>query len=87
MVSVIVDIVVDHWVDVDVVVTVALAGADAATVSVEDVVAPVTVEVDAWLIQFTVVVTVSMPPAIQAGWDTLPNLPVCASVKQIVSVV
>ena len=56
-----------------------------AMVVVADVVAPVVVEVDAWLTQFTVVVIVSTPPAIQAGWNSLPNLFACASVNTIVS--
>ena len=72
----------DHCVDVDVVVTVALTGWKDGAVVVEDVVLPVVcVEVDAWLIKFTVVVTVSPPPACHAGWNILPTLFGCASVK------
>jgi hypothetical protein len=59
--------------------------ADDAMVVVADVVAPAVVEVDAWLTQFTVVVIVSTPPAIQAGWNSRPNLFACASVNTIVS--
>lgn len=64
-----------------------LTGTVVAIVSVMDglVIVLVSVEVDAWLTKLTVVVTVSTPPACQAGWNTLPSLPVCASVKHIVS--
>lgn len=54
-------------------------------VVVDDVVAPVNVDAVAWLTQFTAVVIVSWPPAIQVGWNILPSLFVCVSVKQIVS--
>lgn len=56
---------------------------DEATVVVDEVIAGIVekVEVDAWVTKFTVVVTVSWPPAIQAGWKSLPILLDCASAK------
>jgi len=55
------------------------------TVVVEEVVDAAVVTAVAWLIQSTVVVFVSTPPAIHAGWNSLPSLLDWASVNTIVS--
>jgi len=77
----------DQAVEVDVVnaVVVDVGAVDAIVVVAEAVTVPVYVEVDAWLTQSTVVVFVSTPPAIHAGWNSLPSLFDCASVNTIVS--
>ena len=87
MVSVTVELVMDQAVEVDVVnaVVVDVGAVDAIVVVAEAVTVPVYVEVDAWLTQSTVVVFVSTPPAIHAGWNSLPSLFDCASVNTIVS--
>jgi hypothetical protein len=89
---VIVELVVDQAVDVEVVNTVVVDVGDVvgdivvvAHTVMETPADTVYVELYAWLTQSTVVVLVSPPPAIQAGWKSLPSLFDWASVKTIVS--
>jgi len=85
LVSVTVELVIDQAVAVEVVYAVAIVGDVGNTVVLAETVAAAVDVGDAWLIQSTVVVFVSTPPAIHAGWKTLPSLFVCASVNTIVS--
>jgi len=88
LVSVTVELVMDHAVAVDVVNAVVVdvgAVEDIVVVAETVLVSLVYVRVDAWLTQSTVVVFVSTPPAIHAGWNSLPSLFDCASVNTIVS--
>jgi hypothetical protein len=87
LVSVTVELVVDQAVDVEVVNAVTGTGTVEATVILDEVVsvAVVIVVPVAWMIKSTVVVLVSTPPAIHAGWNSRPSRLDCASVKTIVS--
>ena len=87
LVSVIVELVIDQAEAVEVVKTVVIVfTTEDGTVVVEEIVVAPVVVGDAWLTQSTVVVFVSTPPAIHAGWNNLPSLLDCASVNTIVSV-
>jgi len=85
LVSVTVELLMDQAADVDVVNAVVIETVVGEIVVVEEIVAAAVVVGDAWLIQSTVVVFVSTPPAIHAGWNSLPSLFDCASVNTIVS--